>query len=360
MTKSLAADQEETAPEDADASAEGEEDGGVMAQAELMQQLTTSAQHVNLGMAMKSQGRYDEAMAEFQSGLAIMEAIPGVEDMLPGQLGIVYDNVGMLLGAQGQVEEALEYCERALHLLQKPEKGEGPQTATCLITLGSLYKKVGQLDRAHEALARALSMLEKLLGSDESPQVGSVLNNLAGLHEMRGELDAAAEMFRRALRVLEKTLGEQHVNYAGTKLNLARVLASSGRNEEARTCYEEGLPLMEAAVGSDHPNVLPYVQDFADLCTELGNHERAATLYKRVLDYERGNDGSELLEAHVQYTMALFQANDEQAKIECAELMASMPDEHHLRATMVLVQQKLEAGSPGGGAGAGQPGPLPT
>ena len=56
------------------------------------------------------------------------------------------------------------------------------------------------------------------------PDTAASLNNLAGLLESRGRLDEAEPLYRRALAILESVLGPEHPNTVTVRGNLEALL----------------------------------------------------------------------------------------------------------------------------------------
>jgi len=83
------------------------------------------------------------------------------------------------------------------------------------------------------------------------------LNNLAALLYSQGKLDEAEPLCRRALAGYETKLGPDHPSTLMSVKNLAGLLASPGKLVEAEPLYRRALAGREAKLGPDHPNTLP-------------------------------------------------------------------------------------------------------
>ena len=101
------------------------------------------------------------------------------------------NNLGAVLRAQGDLEGARGYYERALAIREKALGADHPDVATSLNNLGALAYAQGDLEGARGYLERAqgdlegargyheraLAIWEKALGADH-PDVATSLNNL--------------------------------------------------------------------------------------------------------------------------------------------------------------------------------------
>ena len=99
----------------------------------------------------------------------------------------------MLMGAQGQVPEAIDLAEQALsHLTKDDVVGEG----ILKMHLGNLYENMGDFNRAGTSLAEALTLAQS---SDNSIIVFTAGNALADLYMDHGQLPQAAQLQRELL-----------------------------------------------------------------------------------------------------------------------------------------------------------------
>jgi tetratricopeptide (TPR) repeat protein len=163
-----------------------------MLSADLMRAIT---EH-NLGAALQSDGRLDDAIEHYRRAIAIRS------DYAPA-----HNNMGAALRAKGQEADALASYERAL--------AERPDYPEAHYNLANLLLDQGKLDEAIDHFRRALPSLR---GPD-------VHNNLGIALAARGQSNEAITEFRNALRL--------DPDSSRTHRNLADVLASQGMREEA-------------------------------------------------------------------------------------------------------------------------------
>jgi Flp pilus assembly protein TadD/heme/copper-type cytochrome/quinol oxidase subunit 3 len=195
----------------------------------------------NLGIALESAGRYEEAAEELREGLR-----------LAPDNAALHDNLARVLERRGRSQEALVHFREALRL--------DPDNAATHTNLGVAYLRQGRLD---EAVAR----FEKALELD--PGYAEVRYNLGLVAERRGRGEEAAAQYREALR-LRPDFAEAHNNlgmslkhqgqrdtamrhyrealrlrpeFAEAHNNLGVALAAAGRPEEAERHYREALRL---------------------------------------------------------------------------------------------------------------------
>jgi tetratricopeptide (TPR) repeat protein len=105
----------------------------------------------------------------------------------------------------------------------------------------------------------------------------------------RAKVLASAALWRPLLMVEEDYLGRaeaaygpDHPSVAATLNNLAGLLETLSRYEEAEPLYRRSLAISEAAYGPDHPSVAVTLNNLAGLLDAMGRHDEAEELRKRL------------------------------------------------------------------------------
>jgi DNA-binding NtrC family response regulator/tetratricopeptide (TPR) repeat protein len=133
-------------------------------------------------------GRYDEANAALRQAER-MASILQADDVL----ATVYGNQANVALIRHRYEQALALAERAVNLHEG--LGQGPGLSVALATLGQIYVRVGNLDRADTVLHRALDVRSAMQFHETT---GAVYDTLAQMSLMRGDYENAAEYLRQA------------------------------------------------------------------------------------------------------------------------------------------------------------------
>ncbi|HEY7317564.1 MAG TPA: tetratricopeptide repeat protein [Candidatus Binatia bacterium] len=197
----------------------------------------------NLGNALALQGRFDEAIDQFQRTLRInpndadaaynlgnalaqqgkfAAAATQLEQALkikPGHAMAAYD-LGNIRVKQGRVNEAIDQFQQALK--------SDPDLASAHYNLAQIFSKEGKLDNAIRHYHLALRI---------DPRHVKARYYLAVALAEEGDLEGAANEFREALR-FEPTLAEAHAG-------LGRVLSTQGKKDEAVQHYQEAVRLLK-------------------------------------------------------------------------------------------------------------------
>ena len=166
-----------------------------------------SRAHNNLGVALKSAGRVDEAIRHYNEALRVT---PDDEKTL--------NNLGIAFQAMGRYDEAINCFNRALQVK--------PKYVDTYYNLGWIFELQGKFDEAIKYYRNALGI---------NPGHPKAHNNLGKLLSQQGKVNEAMEHFRIAL--------ELKPEYADAHYNMGCVLQSQGRVEEAISHYYETLRL---------------------------------------------------------------------------------------------------------------------
>lgn len=204
---------------------------------------------LNAATGLRAAGENDRAEETYRKAQVILESQLPAEDY---RLASLYNNMSLLYAAMGRLELAAEYAQKALGRIEQNPDAQA-ELVISLSNLGGMYTRLGQSERAHRCLERAVSLFEQLPGGDD-PHYPAALCALAELHFHQGEPEKSAELFRRALGLIERTYGRND-DWQTTRRNLAAAEDLIARRnavknktgmELAREFYEQaGRPMLQ-------------------------------------------------------------------------------------------------------------------
>lgn len=204
---------------------------------------------LNAATGLRAAGENDRAEETYRKAQAILESQLPAEDY---RLASLYNNMSLLYAAMGRLELAAEYARKALERIEQNPDAQA-ELAISLSNLGGMYTRLGQSERAHRCLERAVRLFEQLPGGDD-PHYPAALCALAELHFHQGEPEKSAELFRRALGLIERAYGRND-DWQTTRRNLAAAEDLIARRnavknktgmELAREFYEQaGRPMLQ-------------------------------------------------------------------------------------------------------------------
>jgi tetratricopeptide (TPR) repeat protein len=163
------------------------------------------AAHYNLGLAMASAGKIDEALERYREALRLHPGFPEA-----------HNNLANLLTTLGKTDEAIAHCRQALRAK--------PNFADAHYTLGFIFAGLGKSDEAIAYCNEALRL---------NPDSAEAHNTLAAVLLAKGKTAAAIEHFQEAVRL--------NPDYVVAHSNLGAILAREGRFEKAIAHYQEAL-----------------------------------------------------------------------------------------------------------------------
>jgi len=142
------------------------------------------------------------------------------------QLGVVLNNLGMLLISRQQFEQADPLLQRSLELQQRFDEDDVGLAIT-LQNLGVTARERRDYARAEDYYLQALDLRRKTLGPDH-PDIALNLNNLATLYRATGRLSRALETHLQVLGLLEQNVGPYSGGVLTSLGNIARTYAAMG------------------------------------------------------------------------------------------------------------------------------------
>ncbi len=185
--------------------------------------------------------------------------------------------------ARGEDLKASEILERGTRKIGR-ELQEQPLTrARLLVTLGRVYRKLGDYGPAEELLREALAIRERELGGVHE-EVADSLKNLADLYVTQVRYEECEPLYERYRDINLELHGAGHAKSAKSLLSLAYLYRRQGRNKEAEALCLEALPVLEESLGPNHRDVAVTYRILANLKLTQGKHEEGLPLSRRSVE----------------------------------------------------------------------------
>jgi serine/threonine-protein kinase len=231
-----------------------------------------------LGRIYYNLGAYGESAALLEAALEVARQTGRGNDPETADLLV---SLGVTYGALDQWEAAQTAFEEGLRAL-----GAAPQHAArraeTLNASGLLLRRAGRYEEARGRFERAIRLLGAP-GTAPSEELPVALNNLATLNADLGELDDAERNLRAAVRLQGEMLGTEHVHYSITLNNLGAILTRLERFAESEPLHRRALELQEASLGDDHPYVAQTLWSLGGLMQRSGDLHAAEVHLRRAL-----------------------------------------------------------------------------
>ena len=138
-------------------------------------------------------------------------------------------------------EKALVHCERAKMTAIELNLQHLDLWSSVLENCGAAHRAVGRLAEAEKELLESLRLKEKR----NSTQLDSAWHELAGLYRDKGDATKAEAFYKKALEAREKQYGANHPIVEITLSDLAKLLRSANRIEEAEKLEQRAATIRE-------------------------------------------------------------------------------------------------------------------
>ncbi len=195
-------------------------------------------------------GDRDAALRHCSRSVEVAERI--ADDRL---LGVALIDLARVQGALGRHEDALRSRQRAVEVLTRVIGADNPITAVALFGVGQSLATLRRLDEAEVPIREALTVLERIHGS-QHPRVIAVTNELAYVLWEQADLVGARDMFARALEgARDLTAPGDVVMRAGVRRNLADVEYRLGHLDEARVHAEAAVEALDAMQNAEEGQI---------------------------------------------------------------------------------------------------------
>src|SRR3989441_2705886 len=157
-------------------------------------------------------------------------------------------------------------------------------------TLGSIYQKLGKLDRADSLLRTALDQRRSLFGSDDA-EVARSLVALGRLRVDQAQYQEAERLLRQGLAMSKAHLRSGHPAIASATVALGQVLEESGQYDEGIKVLEQAVRLRRAGGSSPTSDLAASMRELANTHFYAGHLAVADSLDRLVLGMTRQLNG---------------------------------------------------------------------
>ncbi len=174
----------------------------------------------------------------------------------------------------GQIDKARPLFEQALALYKSQQDGVGQ--ANTLQALADLESRLGKVDKTRALYEQALALYKSM--RDGLGQANT-LKALGDLESRLGQIDKARALYEQALALHKSE--QAGLGQANTLKALGQLESRLGQTDKARALYEKALELYKSEqTGLGQANTL---QALGDLESKLGEADKARALYEHAL-----------------------------------------------------------------------------
>lgn len=237
----------------------------------------------------------------------------------------IYNLIASAYSQQGQYDQAIEQCEKAVDLYAKRYGKKNENYATTLSNLASYYTSrnaPGDREHAVKLGEEAVNSLSK-----DNPAYAHVVNNLVLHYSLSGDKVKAQKYAQDAKKTKTKKLDQNSLNYASVLSNQAVHLANSSNYVEAAKLAKEAIAIFEQLNETQSLNFARLLANTASFEKHNEHYpeaiklwERAAAIYEKI----QTKNGSNYLDCISEVSAAYAKmGNLEQAANINEQLMAN-------------------------------------
>lgn len=206
-------------------------------------------------------------------------------------LATIYEYLGIMIKYQGRYKEALEMYRRSLTIDILGENHK--HVATVKNNIGVLYEDIGKYKLGEKYLNDALKLRQKLLndnnGIDKATKdelnldIAESYNNLAQFYDVnQGMYAKAKDLYDKCLEIREIQLGK-HQLVAQTYSNLGNYYTRQKLYDNALDCHFKALKMRIDILGEDHLETSFSYNNLASIYIDNGNYSDAKNYLDKAL-----------------------------------------------------------------------------
>ncbi len=245
-----------------------------------------------LGVVLQDDRRPDEALALQRRGLEIMIAF-GDGEIEPAI--DIRGNMGNALSSLGRYDEAEALLRETVAL---SEKAEGVMAPNSIIRNSNLGLVLIRLDEFQEAINIYEIGIERgqIVWPENYSQVGYMTGSMAAALKAMGRMDESLLAYQEAAEITRLRIGEDNLIYVDRLRGLGSILMGMGRYDEAEVMFRRGLLLAVDLQGDDGYKATLLRVRLGQLDLDRGRPEEAEVWLQQVLrNDEKLNATSKLI-----------------------------------------------------------------
>lgn len=256
---------------------------------------------------------------------------------------VTLSDLTLSLWFAGKLDWSKRAGERAVKGLVKRLGPDDPLTLTAMFNLARTYHHLCDQDASRALLVEVLRKRKHLFGLDH-PDTLMVRNELGmSFCVAKERLPVAERLVSNVLAARKRILGEEHAYTLWSMNDLARVLTTRQRPNEAIAILDKVAPILRRTLGEAHPGMSMMKANLTQAYVSAGRWGEAETVLKDVLQIVP-KDHPDWIVARLGYVRVLTATERlEEAETSCLEVLNVIAEENVLSAdsprTLVIVEQ---------------------
>jgi tetratricopeptide (TPR) repeat protein/tRNA A-37 threonylcarbamoyl transferase component Bud32 len=257
--------------------------------------------HLNVGLALSSLGRNEDALVSLDDALAREQHHYGQAH--PRAVRVL-NSLCHVRSYAGRIDAAIEACEEGIALTRTAGSTDDPKLVHLYTNYGAVLFRAGRYGDTETAYLEALALAERIYGESD-PMVGNVLNNLGVLYVDTGELAKAQANYGRALVLFDAAFGTEHPTTGILRTNLAMAYSNDGKLDEAERLLRQSIEVLGKTLGEDHVDLALSLAELGRLQSRRDRPREALPLFERAQALREAAGGEPIELADTKYGLAL-------------------------------------------------------
>jgi len=250
----------------------------VLTSKDLLPEIYIIAAYNNMGLIKKSIGLYDEAFQYYDLALDLINN----REQYPVTLADIYINKSRILTFRKSFSAAIEFLEKAIRIYQNTGKSDRSllhRLSTAYLNIGIIKYELKDYDAALENIQRSSDL--KL--NNNLPETELSYLNLAKTYMGMNNWRKADEYFRKSIEIVVGEFGEEYYRLAEIYFEYGRFLQATGKSKEALEVHREALSVCLKIYGEKHPLVSLSYKYLGDHYLQQNNYDKALSYYQKAL-----------------------------------------------------------------------------
>ncbi|MEU7141629.1 tetratricopeptide repeat protein [Nocardia sp. NPDC046473] len=211
-----------------------------------------------LGITAKELGAFDRAAQQY----ARLRQLYDETGATPAEFAALSHNLAGLAHARGDYLDAETHARRAVDTRRSGSHTNPVDLAQDLAVLAAALAGQDRHEEARTLLHEALAIC-RAARPPRQYEIAVQLHNLAAIEQTLGDTDTAERHYRQALTIKERLLGSEHPEIALLTNNLATLLHQQERHAEAVAYQHRALSIATRTFAPEHPVVVAIRRNLA-------------------------------------------------------------------------------------------------
>ena len=237
--------------------------------------------HEATGSLLAEQGKFEEALREYERSLALFVETGGRDDH---NTGTVLNNIARVRRNMGDYEGSLAEQREALEIWSRAYGEDHPIIAQGRSNIAVALSGQGKHADAEVELRAALDGIMRAFGSDSS-EAAFAHGNLGIVLVAQGRVEEGVEHHRRALELKLGAVPPDLTDAAHTQTNLGVALLELGKPAEAEVEFRVAAKTLTEILGEDHPLAATSHSNVGSALEQLGKLEEAEQEHRFALEH---------------------------------------------------------------------------